>query len=424
MRILLLGAGGVGDAVAKLAATRGFFEHLVIADIDSARAERTVDWLRARHGEAITERFSSAQVNASDPSDVVRAIRESRATHVLNAVDPRFVPSIFTAAREAGANYIDMALGLSSPHPDAPYQKPGRMLGAEQFDDDPQWREAGLLALVGMGVEPGLSNVFARFAADYLFSEIDEIGTRDGANLVVVNDQGEPIFAPSFSIWTTIEECLNPPLIWERDRGWFTTEPFSEPEVFDFPAGIGPVECVNVEHEEVVLMPRWLGDKARRVTFKYGLGTEFIDVLKTLHRLGLDRTDPVRVRSPTGWAAVSPRDVVAAVLPDPATIGPRMRGKTCAGVFVTGIGVAGTPRRTYLYHVADNEVTMRDFDAQCVVWQTALGPVIALEMIARGEWSGVGVLGPEAFDAAPFMELMARPVSDGGYGQPFGVDER
>ena len=131
--------------------------------------------------------------------------------------------------------------------------------------------------------------MFARYAADHLFSEIDEVGVRDGANLVVEGYD----FAPSFSIWTTIEECLNPPVIWERDRGWFTTEPFSEPEVFDFPEGIGPVECVNVEHEEVLLMPRWVD--AQRVTFKYGLGDEFIDVLRTLHKLGLDRTDKVRV---------------------------------------------------------------------------------------------------------------------------------
>ncbi len=152
---------------------------------------------------------------------------------------------------------------------------------------------------------------------DHLFSEIDEIGVRDGANLVVDGYD----FAPSFSIWTTIEECLNPPVIWEADRGWYTTPPFSEPEIFDFPEGIGPVECVNVEHEEVLLVPRWV--KAKRVTFKYGLGDEFIDVLKTLHKLGLDqhrqgprsaawrsrratwspRASPTRRRSATGCAA-------------------------------------------------------------------------------------------------------------------------
>ena len=193
------------------------------------------------------------------------------------------------------------------------------------------WSAAERLALVGIGVEPGLSDVFARYAADHLFSEIDELGVRDGANLVVAGYD----FAPSFSIWTTIEECLNPPVIWEVDRGWYTTPPFSEPETFDFPEGIGPVECVNVEHEEVLLMPRWV--KAQRATFKYGLGDEFINVLKVLHKVGLDSTTKIRV----GNAEVSPRDVVAACLPDPATLGDRMSGKTCAGLWVSGNGPDG-----------------------------------------------------------------------------------
>ena len=197
---------------------------------------------------------------------------------------------------------------------------------------------------------------------------------RDGADLVVEGYD----FAPTFSIWTTIEECLNPPVIWERERGWYTTEPFSEPEVFDFPEGIGPIECVNVEHEEVLLVPRWVD--CNRVTFKYGLGEEFIDVLKTLHKLGLDSTEPVRVRG----VEVAPRDVVAAALPDPATLGDRMRGRTCAGTYVTGTGKDGKPRATYLYHVVDNEESMRRDGAQAVVWQTALNPVVALELLARG----------------------------------------
>ena len=227
-----------------------------------------------------------------------------------------------------------MAMSLSKPHPDAPYSKTGVKLGDEQFAVASDWEGAGRLALVGMGVEPGLSDVFARYAADHDFSEIDELGTRDGANLVVTDDDGNEIFAPSFSMWTTIEECLNPPVIWQ-DGEWHTTPPFSEPEVFDFPEGIGPVECVNVEHEEVLLMPRWVDCK--RATFKYGLGDEFINILKVLHTLGLDRTEKVRVKG----VEVSPRDVVAAVLPDPATVGPRMKGKTCAGLWVTGKGKDG-----------------------------------------------------------------------------------
>jgi saccharopine dehydrogenase (NAD+, L-lysine forming) len=300
-----------------------------------------------------------------------------------------------------------MAMSLSSPHPDRPHELTGVKLGDEQFALAGEWERAGGLALVGMGVEPGLSDVFARYAADHLFSRIDELGVRDGSDLTVAGHD----FAPSFSIWTTIEECLNPPVVWERDRGWFTTEPFSEPEVFDFPEGIGPVECVNVEHEEVLLMPRWV--QAERVTFKYGLGGEFIDVLKTLHKLGLDATSPVTVRG----MEVSPRDLVAACLPNPATLGDRMTGKTCAGLWVSGAGPDGEPRQVYLYHVVDNETSMREYDSQAVVWQTAINPVIALELLATGVWSGTGVLGPEAFDAVPFLDLLT------SYGSPWGMRE-
>ena len=257
-------------------------------------------------------------------------------------------------------------------------------LGDEQFARAAAWEERGLLALVGIGVEPGMSDVFARYAADELFGSIDEIGVRDGADLVVEGYE----FAPSFSIWTTIEECLNPPVVWEKDRGWYTTEPFSEPEVFTFPEGIGPVGCVNVEHEEVLLVPRWVD--CRRVTFKYGLGDEFIDVLKTLRKLGLDRTEPLRVNG----AEVSPRDVVAAALPDPMTLGDRMTGKTCAGTWVTGTSEDGSPREVYLYHVVDNAETWGRDGAQAVVWQTAINPVIALELL--GERCVVGQRGPRS----------------------------
>ncbi|RFA15779.1 ATP-binding protein [Subtercola boreus] len=422
MRILLVGAGGVGNSIAKIAARRAFFEVIVVTDYDLARAESTVAWIQAKHGPEVAQKFLADRIDASDASSVEEVARKHGATHVMNAVEPRFVQAIFAGALAAGANYLDMAMSLSEPHPTEPHSETGIKLGDDQFAQAADWEKAGTLALVGMGVEPGLSDVFARYAADHLFSDIDELGTRDGANLVVRDESGEEIFAPSFSIWTTIEECLNPPVVWEKERGWYTTEPFSEPEIFDFPDGIGPVECVNVEHEEVLLMPRWVD--AKRVTFKYGLGNEFISILKTLHQLGLDKTAPLTVRSAAGPVAVSPRDVVAAGLPDPATLGPRMTGKTCAGLWVTGTGLDGQAREVYLYHVADNEWTMREYESQCVVWQTALNPVIALELLALGVWGGVGVLGPEAFDALPFLELMALPVEEGGYGQAWGLEDR
>jgi saccharopine dehydrogenase-like NADP-dependent oxidoreductase len=400
MRILVIGAGGVGSAVVPTAIRRDFFEAMIVADYDPRRADGVT-------AKAADPRVAAAQVDASNRDAIADLIREHRATHVLNAVDPRFVMPIFDACLAAGADYLDMAMSLSKPHPEKPHELTGVKLGDEQFAKAAEWETAGRLALVGIGVEPGLSDVFARYAADHLFSEIEEAGVRDGANLVVEGYD----FAPSFSIWTTIEECLNPPVIFEKDRGWFTTPPFSEPEVFDFPEGIGPVECVNVEHEEVLLIPRWVD--AKRVTFKYGLGNEFIEVLKTLHKLGLDRTDKIRA----GGAEVSPRDVVAAALPDPATLGDRMRGKTCAGLWVTGTGKDGKPREVYLYHVVDNAWTMAEYGSQAVVWQTAVNPVVALELLARGTWKGSGVLGPEAFDAVPFLDLLTE------YGSPWGIRE-
>jgi saccharopine dehydrogenase-like NADP-dependent oxidoreductase len=396
MRILLVGAGGVGTAIARIAARRTFAD-LVVADYDAARAER-----------AAAGRYEAVRLDARDEAAVTGLLTARGCDVLLNATDPRFVMPLFRAALAAGTHYLDMAMSLSAPHPDDPYRLTGVKLGDEQFALAAEWENRGKLALAGMGVEPGLSDVFARHAADTMFSEITEIGVRDGANLVVEGYS----FAPTFSIWTTIEECLNPPVVWEAGTGWHTTPPFSEPEIFHFPAGIGPVECVNVEHEEVILIPRWL--EAGRVTFKYGLGAEFIGVLETLHKLGLDRTEPVQA----GGVGVSPRDVVAACLPDPATLGDKMTGVTCAGTWVKGTGRDGSPREVYLYHVVDNAWSMAEYGSQAVVWQTAVNPVVALELIDSGAWSGAGVLGPEALPAGPFLDLLA------GYGSPWACEER
>ena len=366
---------------------------MTVADLDLAKAEAAV----ASAGDASAGgRIVAAKVDASSREAVTALANEMHADVILNACDPRFNPPIFFGAFEAGCNYVDMAMNLSTPHATDPYNRTGIRLGDGQFAEDPTWKNRKMMALVGMGVEPGFSDVAARYAADELFSKVDEIGVRDGADLVVDGYD----FAPTFSIWTTIEECLNPPVVYERERGWFTTEPFSEPELFTFPEGIGEIQCVNVEHEEVILIPRWID--CERVTFKYGLGDEFIDVLKTLHMLDLDSTKQVSVKG----VKVSPRDVVAALLPDPAMLGDKMSGRTCAGTWVKGLGKDGEPREVYVYHVVDNAWTMREFGHQAVVWQTAVMPAVAIELMATGQWTGVGIVGPEALPPKPFLDLL------------------
>lgn len=400
MKVLLIGVGGVGEAIAIIAQNRPWLEKMVLADYNLERAREVRQKLGA------PEKFPAEWIDARDESQIVALARKHAVDLILNAVEPRYNMPIFNAAYQAGCTYLDMALSLSSPHPTRPYQECGVKLGDAQFEQAEAWERKGLLALVGMGADPGLSDVFAKYAQKHLFDAIEEIGIRDGGNLTV---RGYA-FAPTFSIWTTIEECLNPPVIWEEGRGWYTTEPFSGPEVFDFPEGIGPVECVNVEHEEVVLIPHWI--RCKRVTFKYGLGETFINILKTLHLLGLDSTAPVNVKG----VQVAPRDVVAACLPDPAHLGDRMTGKTCMGAWVKGTK-EGKPRQVFLYQVVDNQTCMARYGVQAVAWQTAVNPVIAMELLEAGVWRGAGVLGPEAFDPDPFIAKMAE------YEFPYGIRE-
>ena len=390
MKALVIGAGGVGSAIANIASRRPFIKQMVLADRNLSRAEAVITKVK-------DSRFSAAEVNAAELEDIRALIRKAKPDIVINAVDPRFVMPIFLACEIENTNYMDMAMSLSRPHPHYPNSETGVKLGDEQFARDWNWGERGIYALVGMGIEPGMSDVFARYASDELFSRLDEVTIFDGSNLTVEGAD----FAPSFSIWTTIEECLNPPLVWEDGRGWFTTEPFSELEVFDFPEGIGPVECVNVEHEEVVLIPQKVD--AKKVRFKYGLGSEFISTLKTIHMLGMDRKDSINVQG----VQVSPRDLLAAALPDPATLGARMRGKTCAGTLVKGLDKSGKPKAVYIYNVVDNAWSMENYGDQAVVWQTAINPVMALELIHKGIWKPEGVNGPEWFAPKPFLELLA-----------------
>ncbi len=400
MRVLLVGVGGVGEAIAAIAKPRPWLELMVLADYNIQRAEEVQKKLGDK------DRFPVEVIDAGKQSEIEALAKKYNVDLIMNSVDPIFNKQIFDAAYCVGVNYMDMAMTLSEPHPTDPFNKVGVKLGDYQFEKAKEWETKGLLALVGCGVEPGMADVFARYAADRLFDEIEEIGIRDGSNLLVDGYK----FAPTFSIWTTIEECLNPPVIYEEGMGWFTTAPFSEPEVFDFPEGIGKVEVVNVEHEEVVLIPRWV--KTKRVTFKYGLGDEFMDVLKTLHKLGLDNKEKIKVKG----VQVSPRDVVAACLPDPAHLGDKMRGKTCAGTWVRGLK-DGKKKEVYLYQVADNQDCMSKWNCQAVVAQTAFTPVIAMELLDKEIWKGAGVLGPEAFDPIPFMERMAE------YGFPYGLRE-
>lgn len=378
MRVLLIGVGGVGEAIAVVARDRPWLEKMVLADYNLERAEI----VQQRMGEA--DKFPIEQLDARNVDQIIQVALKHNIDLIMNAVSNFYNDTIFDAAYEAGCNYLDMAMSDF-----------GANMGSHQWNQAPKWEEKGLLAILGNGMDPGVSDIFAKYASVELFDEIDEIGIRDGAALEVSGYE----FAPAFSILDTIEECTDPPLVWEKERGWFTIPPFEKIELFNFPEGIGPLEVVDIEHEEVALIPRYI--PCKRVTFKYGLGEKFINVIKVIKMLGLQQKEAVNVKG----VMVSPIEVVAACLPDPASLGNKMSGKTCVGAWVTGTK-DGKQREVYIYQVTDNQESMQRYGCQAVSLQTGTGPVIVMELLAEGIWTGKGVYGPEAFDPRPFLRRM------------------
>jgi saccharopine dehydrogenase (NAD+, L-lysine forming) len=402
MKLMIIGAGGVGQSVAMIIKRTGqegaWAEKVVLSDYNLARAKEVA----ALCGDP---RFVAEQIDARNPDQIKELVKKHGITQILNAVEPSFNETIFDTCFECGVGYMDCAMTLSKRHPDKPFELAHIKLGDYQFAKHKEWENAGCMALVGSGVEPGMADVFTRFAAKHLFDTIDEVNIRDGDNYDIPGHEG---VAFGFSIWTTIEECLNPPVIWEKERGWYCTEPFSEPEIFSFPGGIGDVEVINVEHEEVLLVPRVID--CNRVTFKFGVPREMRELLLNLQQCGMDDAER---KIKVGDSEISPRDFLVKVVPDPLKLASKMVGQGCAGAWVTGTK-DGLKRSVYLYQVADNQECYAKYGTNSVVAQTAVGPVIMLELIAKGIWDLKGVHGPESFDPDPFIERLAKYEFPGG----------
>jgi saccharopine dehydrogenase-like NADP-dependent oxidoreductase len=410
MKALIVGTGGVGQSIAAIAKRRDpkgeWLEKMVMADYDGARATDFCATLA-------DPRFVPEQVDAGDPDAVAALAGKHGVDIICNLCAPNFNPPLLQAALKAGTHYLDTAMTLSEPHPTDPMHKCGKKLGDDEYALSPEFEKIGKYALAGFGVEPGMADFFARYAADHLFDEIDEIGIRDGSNLEIPGAKG---ISFGFSVWTTIEECNNPAIVFENGEV-HTIEPFAELEKFWLPEGIGEVEVGHVEHEEVIQIAhnadRLKGVK--KATFKYALGDEFMQAMEVFRSVNIDKTYKVKV----GGCEVSPRDVVAAAAPDPNEIGKKYVGQTAAGTYVTG-KKDGMERKVYLYQVADNKECVEKYGTQVVVAQTAFTPVITMELLAKGSLGSKpgdpksGVHNPEAFNADDYVALMPAYEFPGG----------
>lgn len=400
MRMMLVGAGAVGESILRILKKRedGWLDFVLVCDYDFERAKAVAEGLRDN------KRFVPCKADATDTRRLAELIKEYSVDFVMDAAPPFASNKIFDAAYETGADYGNM--GTWSVPMDNPkfgegiensYLEP---MTKYNFDRHEQWRKKGNMALICMGIDPGVVNVFAKYAATHLFDELKELHVKDGGNLSIPSGDKDDITF-GFNVWTVLDEVMNPNV--EYNRGKFIVEKaFAGEEDFYMPEGVGKNRLVKVEHEEVVTMPRYLSKYGlERCTFKISLDENLITALKVLDKLGLRSIHPVEVDG----VKVIPRDVVAACAPQPKDIGSEMTGEMLVGVDCKGIK-DGREKEYFIYQPFDNGQSMRDWGMQAVVAQTGFGAALAIELMAKGIWREAGVFSPEYFAPEPYMELM------------------
>jgi saccharopine dehydrogenase (NAD+, L-lysine-forming) len=381
VKVLVLGAGAVGTVAALKFVQQAILDRLVIADAVSARASLLADRLA-------DSRVSAIQLNAGDRAAVARAIRDTGTTILLNAALPATNLEVMHACLEAGCDYIDLASGGTDAD--------GIPKLEDQFALDAQFKAAGRLALLGMGADPGTTNVYAAYAGKHLLDVVTELRVRDGDNS---HCQGQHGFVAAFSPWVYLDECLCQAVAYREGR-YHLEAPLSGCEPFDFP-DLGLLNCYYVDHEESKTLPQAY-PQAQVIDFKLSMDDVTVETLRVMQRLGLSGKAPVAV----GTTSVVPRDLVVSLLPQPKDLAGQMRGKTCVGTQARGLK-NGKPRAYYIYNVSDHEAAYSELGVQATAYQTGIPPVIAARLIHQRLWRGSGVMSPEQFDPDPFLDRLA-----------------
>ena len=402
MRMMLVGSGAVGECIVEMLAKRDpkkeWFEYCLLCDIDLNHAKEIYEDLN-------DDRFEYAYVDATNKEMMVNLIQEHNITFVMDASSPFCANYIFDAAYMAKVDYANM--GTWS----VPMKNPNYGLGIENsytepmtkynFDRSEAWEKQGNQAIICLGIDPGVVNVFAKYLCEYEFDEVKELHVRDGGNLEIENANPDDIVF-GFNVWTVLDEVMNPNVEYDKSKGGFIVEKaFAGQETLPMPR-VGNNTFVKVEHEEVVTMSKYLSQYGlENCTFKISLDENLINALKVLDKLNLNSIYPVNVRG----VDVVPRDVIAACAPQPKNIGNEMKGAMCVGVLAKGIK-DGKEKKLMMYQYYSNEVAMKQFGLQAVVAQTGFGAALAIELYAKGIYNLKGVHSLEAFDPMPYLNLM------------------
>lgn len=381
LQVAILGVGGVGQVCAAEVAKKGYVKKLILADIFAEGAEKFAEKLRKQTSAEVVV----CQTNASSIESVTSILEDVDV--LLHAGIPEYNFDVMQACLDTKTHYIDMA----SDSPD---------LLLQQLDWDEKFKQAGIVGIMGLGCDPGFSNVAARYAADQL-DTVKTITILDGDNSEVDYDG----FCAYFSPQTAIKECLAKPNYWTaKDGQQFYPTPFTNVEEFEFPEPIGWLNCYVVEHEEATTLGTSIGKGCEHVEFRYALHPDFVNTLKVLSYLGLDSDEPIKVNG----VDVIPRDVVVTTMPKPAELAGKIHGYSCVGALVKG--TKGDQNvELFVYTLANHDEIYDKLGFQATVWQTGVPPIAAVDMIAEGLLKTTGCIPPEKIDPVPFLKrLQAR----------------
>lgn len=384
-KVLIIGAGGVSRvATKKCAMNTDVFSEITLA----SRTQSKCDLIASEIKKDLHVDIKTASVDANSVEELVQLIEIEKPDLVLNVALPYQDLTIMDACTKTKVDYLDTA---NYEHPDT-----AKFEYKEQWARDGQFKEAGIIALLGSGFDPGVTNVFCAYADQYLFDEINYIDILD----CNAGDHGYP-FATNFNPEINLREVSSNGRYWQRDENgvgkWIETKPMEIMMKWDYPE-VGVKDSYLLYHEEMESLCQNIKG-LKRIRFFMTFGQSYLTHMQCLENVGMLRIDEVEVNG----LKVVPIKLLKELLPDPASLGPRTVGKTNIGCVITG-SKDGKPKKVYIYNTCDHQECYKETSAQAVSYTTGVPAMIGAKMILEGKWKGEGVFNMEQFDAKPFMD--------------------
>ncbi|GMW00710.1 MAG: saccharopine dehydrogenase [Candidatus Hydrogenedentota bacterium] len=388
-RVLIIGAGGVGGVVThKCAQLPHVFTDICLASRTLARCEKIQSQL--------TRKIDIAQVDADNVPEMVKLIQSYKPDLVVNVALPYQDLPIMDACLETGTAYLDTA--NYEPHDTAKFEY------SWQWAYQDRYKDKGVLAVLGCGFDPGVTNIFCAYAQKHLFDEIHYVDIVD----CNAGDHGHP-FATNFNPEINIREVTQRGKYWENGE-WIEIDPMSISQDFDFP-GVGPRKAYLIYHEEEESLVKNIKG-LKRIRFWMTFGQEYLTHLRVLQNVGMTRIDPVEFQG----QQIVPLQFLKALLPDPASLAENYTGKTSIGCIIEGVK-DGKPKKVFIYNVCDHAECYKEVKAQAVSYTTGVPAMIGAKMVMEKTWTGNGVFNVEEFNPDPFMDDLNK------YGLPWHIKD-